>query len=180
MNKEEYNSHILCWIDSIARLASQPRENSWEFWLRLYRDKLGMKVDDFLHCKPNIDIICESLFGRQVQDKETGDVCVVYLTLERCVEVYLKALKVVWDFHQLNDLFRLAVYRRQVTAHNNPTGAGDHEEIDNLFYKLVVYRFPNLDAKQLHALAGRMPERSAIQQALIALGEQRNLPLAAE
>lgn len=65
--------------------------------------------------KPTINSICEPLLGTSVRDS-TGAICGVrYPTFVECCRIYREGLEVVHVFRDYEDLFTLAMYRRQVS-----------------------------------------------------------------
>ncbi|MBY0472875.1 hypothetical protein K2Q00_01140 [Patescibacteria group bacterium] len=174
---EEPIAHIYCWI---AYWASQPRVNVWRKWLWLLRGKPGVTEQQLLEFKPNISLVCEPLFGRRVKTMDGTRMLTVRPSIRRGkrsrIKIYLEALDIVREFNQVEDLMRLGVFRREVTQ------IAGLEEIDRPFYDLVMRELQRrtISPQQVRKLAQRMPTGSAIQRALLELGEDKDLLLAAE
>lgn len=161
-------------IQEISQWASQPRENVWRKWLALLRGKPGVTEHDLLAYKPHIPSVCEPLFGRRVKVEGSHQSVAVRPSLKRRIKIYNEALDVIREFRQVDDLLRLGVFRREVTQ------IAGLKEIDEPFYDLVVRERDRITPQQLRKLAQRMPTNSAIQRALFELGEEKNIPLAAD
>lgn len=168
-------------IEQVWRQARQPREGSWRFWLKLLVGKPKPKpeeglltVQDLLEYKPHIALLCEPMFGRTVRG--THGPMNVRPSLELRINLYLEALDIIREFNQVDDLLRLGVFRREVTR------VAGLEVIDRPFYELVLHLQVRrkLSSKQIKKLAERMPKDSALQEALFALNDVRDLPLAAD
>jgi hypothetical protein len=161
-------------IQEISQWASQPRENVWRKWLALLRGKPGVTEHDLLAYKPHIPLVCEPLFGRRIKMGGSNALVAVRPSLKRRIKIYSEALDIIREFCQVDDLLRLGVFRREVTQ------IAGLEEIDRPFYELVLRDMHRITPQQLRRLSQRMPTGSAIQKALVELGEGRSLPLAAE
>ena len=108
--------------------------------------------------KPSINLICESLLGSSVRDKN-GRICgVAYPTLSRRCEIYREGIEIVTVFQDYRDLFSLAVYRRYVTQCGGIP-------MDMLFFNLAMKG--DFSREDWEILALRMPEYADIRAACL-------------
>lgn len=115
--------------------------------------------------RPTINSICEPLLGTPIRDRTGAVTGVRYPMLaERC-RIYRESLEVVYVFRDYEDLFTLAMYRRQVSD----TGMF----LDLLFLELALAA--SLTPEQWQELLIRMPEDTPIRRAC----ERRACPVVA-
>lgn len=163
-------------IHEIWMWASQPLENSWRNWVALLRGKPGVTEEDLLRYKPSLNVVLEPLLGRQVVQKATKEgekdkfFCILPLPKER-VRIYKLGLDIACEFGQVEDLLKLAEYRRQVT------NVGGLEEIDRPYYEMMKAN-TKISKEVLAKIIQRMPPRSALKAALVVLLEEPLQPLA--
>ncbi len=110
-------------------------------------------VDSFALAQPSIHIICDPLMGISVRDGEQWRV--KYLHSRERIRIYERALQVLVKWRTRDDLFSLALYRRQVACANLP-------DVDEAFFAVALQMRPHLTCMEWRMLAERMPEFTLI------------------
>lgn len=105
--------------------------------------------------KPTINSICEPLLGTSIRGTEGSIVGVRYPSFPESCRIYREGLEVVHVFRDYDDLFTLAMYRRQVAD----TGI----VLDMLFLELAIAA--RFTSEQWEELRIRMPINTPIYDA---------------
>jgi hypothetical protein len=124
--------------------------------VRRYRRKGKQEWIDNL--KPSIRVLCGPLMGTSRYDSHTGAICGVnYPIRSRRIELYREALRVLLIFRDREDLFHLALYRRQITSIASA-------KYDSIYMKCLRRAVPALSQKDWRRIAKRMPRHAHIRK----------------
>ena len=123
-------------------------------------------VDHLVRVQPNIRIICEPLMGVSVWNGKRWRV--KYLHPRERVKIYGRALAVLEKWKTRDDIFSLALYRRQVASTNfrgifslvlyrRQIASANLLDIDEAFFRVALDARPSLTGAEWRMLAERMP-----------------------
>ncbi len=107
--------------------------------------------------KPSMNSICEPLLGTSLR-RDSKIVGVSYPKLSDRLRIYREGIELIKIFNERDDLFALAMYRRQVTYRGGIPA-------DELFFNLACDA--ELSKAEWHELALRMPDRALIYHACV-------------
>lgn len=124
----------------------------------IYRTITIDGVDHFLRTPPDIRTMCAPLMGISIE--VDGKRQLKELSPEDRLACYTRAFRVLERWRVRKDLFRLALYRRQLAEQYNLT-------VDSLFMDVALSMQPALSAREWRDLSVRMPEDSGIRKLCI-------------
>lgn len=132
-------------------------------------------IDHLVRHKPNVRHICGPLMG-STKTRADGSKYAQYPQLNERLALYQEGLEVVKVFRDPDDVFALALYRRQLVGPGEPCDRGF--PVDHEFFVLAECLLGLENTHIWHQLAGRMPHDAPIRDWCLAHARSSSAPRA--